>query len=232
MSKLYIVGTPIGNLKDLTFRALETLQKVDVIACEDTRVTSKLLAHYNIEGKKLIKYDNFNEKNSSKGICKLIVEQNLDVALVSDAGMPVMSDPGFELIRSAKNSDIDVELIPGVNAAISAFVMSSLDNTFTFLGFIKDKINSRKIQLESLAQGTYIFYVSPHKLLETLKNIDETIPNNQVFLAKELTKLYEHFYSGSAYDIHEELSTLDAIKGEYTLVLKIPKTKKNKYKNQ
>ncbi|MFV8475970.1 16S rRNA (cytidine(1402)-2'-O)-methyltransferase [Mycoplasma sp. T193] len=235
MAKLYIVGTPIGNLEDITLRALRILNQVEYIACEDTRVTHKLLEKYEIKNKKLLTYNNFTEKSSSKGLLELIRNGN-DVALVSDAGMPVVSDPGFEVIAQAKDAGLEVEIIPGVNAAITAFVGSNFSNEFTFLGFIKDKSQQRINQLSTLEIGTYIFYVSPHKLLATLQDIDTVFQGKErVCLAKELTKIYEQWFFGSGAQLYQEFASFDSIKGEFTMVLNIPKTKRvkvNKYKKE
>ncbi|MFV8401093.1 16S rRNA (cytidine(1402)-2'-O)-methyltransferase [Mycoplasma sp. 005V] len=233
MAKLYIVGTPIGNLEDITLRALRILNQVEYIACEDTRVTHKLLEKYEIKNKKLLTYNNFTEKSSSKGLLELIRNGN-DIALVSDAGMPVVSDPGFEVIAQAKEANIEVEIIPGVNAAITAFVGSNFSNEFTFLGFIKDKSQQRINQLSTLEIGTYIFYVSPHKLLATLQDIATVFQGKErVCLAKELTKMYEQWFFGTGQELYEQFAALDSIKGEFTMVLNIPKLKRvkvNKYK--
>ncbi|MBU4693135.1 16S rRNA (cytidine(1402)-2'-O)-methyltransferase [Mycoplasma sp. CSL7491-lung] len=233
MSKIYIVGTPIGNLKDITLRAIETLQNVDIIACEDTRVTFKLLSKLNILGKKLITYNAHTESNSAKGIIKL-VEGGQNVALVSDAGMPVVSDPGFDLIKLAREKNIDLEIIPGVSAVITAFAGSSFSNNFTFCGFIKDKTIQRVHELEKLTVGTYIYFVSPHKLLKTLEDIDSVFKGlEQLCLTKELTKIYETWDFGTASELLSKYQELDSIKGEFTLVLNIPKVKRekvNKYK--
>lgn len=191
MSKLFIIGTPIGNLEDITFRALRTLKEVDVLACEDTRVTAKLLAHFGIEKKRLITYNNFTEKQSTKGILQLL-EQGQSVGLVSDAGMPAVSDPGFELIKQARDHNFDIQIIPGVSASITAFVGAGFSNEFTFLGFLKDKSSQRQAQLQNLDFETYVFYVSPHKLEKSLEDIDQVFKGSEkICLVKELTKLYE-----------------------------------------
>ncbi|MEA4134610.1 16S rRNA (cytidine(1402)-2'-O)-methyltransferase [Mycoplasma sp. 2704] len=233
MAKLYIVGTPIGNLEDITLRALRTLQEVNIIACEDTRVTSKLLQRYEISNKKLLTYNNFTEKHSAQGIINLI-SNGEDVALVSDAGMPVVSDPGFEVIAEARKNNIDIEIIPGVNAAITAFVASNFTNDFTFHGFIKDKTQQRINQLKELNIGTHIYYVSPHKLISTLEDINSVFNGQEkICLAKELTKLHENLFYGSASEILQHFANLDSIKGEFTMVLNLPKIKRekvNKYK--
>ncbi|WP_027334978.1 16S rRNA (cytidine(1402)-2'-O)-methyltransferase [Mycoplasmopsis felifaucium] len=234
MSKIYIVGTPIGNFKDITLRALETLKKVDAIACEDTRVTSNLLSHFDIQ-KKLYPYNKFNEKASSKGLIDLIIKNNYDIALVSDAGMPLVSDPGFDLIKEARLNNIEIELIPGVNAAISAFALSGLSNTFIFHGFPKEKSGQRLKQIENLDdENAHVFYVSPHKFDLLVQDI-QTVWNDkaQIFLARELTKMHETHYLGTPTEIIEQLNNTSK-KGEYTLVLKITKEKKekvNKYKS-
>ncbi|BBU47878.1 16S rRNA (cytidine(1402)-2'-O)-methyltransferase [Mycoplasmopsis felis] len=231
MSKLYIVGTPIGNLKDITLRALETLSTVNIIACEDTRVTYKLLDKYDIKNKKLITNNVQTEKKTSNIILKYLLEGQT-VALVSDAGMPLISDPGFDILNLAKENNIDIEVIPGVSASTMAFTGSGFSNTFSFLGFMKDKTIQRKNELSSLTIGTYIYFVSPHKLINTLNDIYEVFGNNvKLCLAKELTKLYEKWYFGTPESIINELDS-NSIKGEYTLVLNIPKIKHvkiNKY---
>lgn len=217
MAKLYVVGTPIGNSKDITLRAIETLHSVSYIACEDTRVTSKLLSILKIEGKKLLSCHEFNEKNSSLGIIKLI-EQGNDVALVSDAGMPVISDPGYVVIREAINNGIDIDVIPGPSASTMAVVLSNLNTIYTFVGFLKDKTIQRQNQLLKLNEGTYVAYVSPHKLYQTLKDIKETCgANTKLFLGKELTKMFEKHFRGTVDEVLQQIDE-KSIKGEYTMV--------------
>ncbi|WP_029512906.1 16S rRNA (cytidine(1402)-2'-O)-methyltransferase [Mycoplasmopsis iners] len=232
MSKIYIVGTPIGNMKDITYRAVETLQNVDIIACEDTRVTKKLLDYWQIS-KKTLTYNKMNEKNSAEGLIKLLLDKDLNLALVSDAGMPLISDPGFELVKQANENNIPVEIIPGVNAAITALALSGLASEFVFLGFPKEKTKQREDQLAAMETNfAYIFYLSPHKITYFLDDV-ETIWQDQaqIFLVKELTKMFETQYRGSA----KELKTLFSnqnIKGEFTAVIKLKsqiKEKVNKY---
>ncbi|ADE19493.1 16S rRNA (cytidine(1402)-2'-O)-methyltransferase [Mycoplasma crocodyli] len=229
MAKIYIVGTPIGNLEDITLRALKVLRMVEVVACEDTRVTMKLLNHFEITNKKLITYNNFNEQNGSRGILKLVKDNNLNVALVSDAGMPVVSDPGFELIKQAIENDIEIELVPGVSASISAFVLSSFSNNFTFHGFIKDKNIQRANYLKTLDFGAHIFFVSPHKLLSTLETIYEVFKDDcELFLGKELTKMHEEHFRGKPSKIIELFKSNENVKGEFTMVLNLIKKKEIK----
>lgn len=228
MAKLFIVGTPIGNLKDITLRALETLEQVDYIACEDTRVTSKLLNHYNLK-KSLLNYNKFNEKESAKGIIKLL-DQDKNIALVSDAGMPILSDPGFVLIKEVKQTNHQIVLIPGVNAAISAFALANLSNSFVFHCFPKETQNQRIKQLQELqVEHSHIFYVAPHKLINLLQDIDQIYANNaKIFLAKELTKMFEQTFEGTAQELLNEFKAKESIKGEFTLVLKINQEKHQK----
>ncbi|VEU75577.1 Ribosomal RNA small subunit methyltransferase I [Mycoplasmopsis maculosa] len=233
MAKIFLVGTPIGNLKDITFRAIETLKNVDLIACEDTRVTSKLLDYYNIK-KRLITYNKINEKASAEGILELIVKDNLNIALVSDAGMPLVSDPGFELIKKARENNIEVELIPGVSASISAFALSGFSNTFIFHGFPEEKSGRRKKQIENLDKNyAHIFYVSPHKFDLFINDIKEVwFDKANLFLARELTKMHESTYFGTPEEIIKSLDNTSR-KGEYTIVVKIAQEKNvkiNKYK--
>lgn len=227
---LYIVGTPIGNLKDITLRAIEILKQVDYIACEDTRNSLKLLNHFEIKEKKLISYHNFNEQSSSKNILNLLKEGK-NIALISDAGMPTIADPGFEIIKEVRENNLNLEIIPGVSALTTVMSLSNMGPEFTFLGFGKNKKGQLKNQLKSLDYGTYVFFVAPHKLEYLLDSINEIYPlNNKIFLAKELTKIYEKHYYGSALEVKEQLTK--NYKGEFSLVLKIEKNKKikvNKY---
>ncbi|MGY6172263.1 16S rRNA (cytidine(1402)-2'-O)-methyltransferase [Candidatus Mycoplasma pogonae] len=223
-NKIYLVATPLGNLKDITLRALETLQQVDYIAVEDSRVSTKLLQHYNI-AKKLISYHKFNETFAAQKIIDL-VNSGYDVALISDAGTPLVSDPGYDLVHLARNNNIELEIIPGPSAFVAAFALSGFSHPLTFLGFLKDKSNQRSQQLANLNDGTYVVYVAPHKLLSTLQDLEIIFPEkNQIFLVKEMTKKFEQHFFGTAQQILQQLP--EVIKGEYTMCFEI-KTKKNK----
>lgn len=236
MSKIYVVGTPIGNLSDITIRALEILKNVPIIACEDTRVTQKLLDKYQIIGKKLITYNAFTEETTSLKIIDYVLHKNQDVAIVSDAGMPCVSDPGFEIIKLARMQNIELEIIPGVSAVITGFVGAAFSNTFSFLGFVKDKSEQRKKEFKQQIineNHSYIYYVSPHKLLDCLNDIYEVFDDNiKICLVKELTKIHETWYFDSVSNLINIFMKKPSIKGEFTLCLMKPKLKhqkKNKY---
>lgn len=216
---LYVVGTPIGNLKDITLRALETLQFVDVILAEDTRQTLKLLNHFNIS-KHLVSYHKHNEVEKISNIVSLL-ESGKNIALVSDAGMPIISDPGENLVKYLVDNKYLVETIPGVTALTTAIVKSGIDSTrFAFEGFLSVNKKQRKNRLESLVNETrtIIFYEAPHKLIYTLKDLLEYLGDRKICIARELTKLHEEY-------IYENLSTaiekinISGIKGEIVLLV-------------
>lgn len=190
--KLYIVGTPIGNLKDITLRAIETLKNVDYILAEDTRQTLKLLNHLEIS-KPLISYHKFNEKERESKVVTMLKEGN-NVALVSDAGMPILSDPGAILVNKLIDIKMPVEVVPGPTALTSAIAYSNIPiETFAFEGFIPMNSRRRKERLEEIKKETktVIFYEAPHKLLGLLKDLYKTVGNRNICIAREITKLHE-----------------------------------------
>lgn len=216
-AKLYMVGVPIGNLDDITLRAIKTLQKVEVIYCEDTRVTKKLLNHFDIH-KPLRSYHTFNENEITKDVLEFI-RKGQNVAIVSDAGMPIISDPGFLAVREAIKMDIDVVVVPGPSAFITALVGSGIaSNRIVFTGFLNSGDHKRKKEFEKLKdiEETLILYESPHRIKETLMMLDELMPNRHICLARELTKPYEEYLHGTP---HEILEVIDEIKGEIVLVI-------------
>ncbi|WP_134702224.1 16S rRNA (cytidine(1402)-2'-O)-methyltransferase [Ammoniphilus sp. YIM 78166] len=218
--ELYLVATPIGNLQDITVRALETLKMVDVIAAEDTRQTKKLLTHFEIDTK-LISHHEHNKEASMKGILQWL-QEGKKIALVSDAGMPAISDPGYELVREAVQWSIPVIPIPGANAALSGLIASGLPtDRFIFLGFLpRDKKPLREeIQRLKGYKETLIFYEAPHRITKMLGELLEVLGNRQVTLARELTKKYEEFIRGSLEEVIDHLKQLDQIRGEFTVVL-------------
>lgn len=231
MTKFFIVGTPIGNFDDITLRAIETLKKVDIIACEDTRVTKNLLNHFSIYDKKLISYHKYNETISSQKIIDILLNENKSVALVSDAGMPTISDPGFVLVESIKKHNISFEVIPGVSAITTIMAISGFGPDFTFLGFGKMKKSQLENQIKNLTEGTYLFFCAPNKMEFLISTIEKYHKDSSVAVGREMTKKFETFYFGSPAKIKEQIN--QNYRGEFSLVFKITKTKKekiNKYK--
>ncbi len=220
--KLYIVSTPIGNLKDITFRAIETLKEVDIIACEDTRVAKKLLNRYKIEKKHLISY---YEPVEEKIIPKIInlLKEGKNIALISDAGTPTLSDPGYKLVKEAIKENIEVISIPGAFAAVVALSVSGLPtDKFIFLGFLPTKESKKREILDKFGalNTTIIIYESPHKLLKTVSLIKEIFPKADIVIAKELTKIHEKFIRGSIDEVIKYLNeNPEIIKGEFVILL-------------
>ncbi|MFT8351486.1 16S rRNA (cytidine(1402)-2'-O)-methyltransferase [Clostridium saccharoperbutylacetonicum] len=217
--KLYLVPTPIGNLKDITLRALETLREVDIVAAEDTRQTLKLLNHFEIK-KTLISYHKFNEQDKSNKIIDLLFEGK-SVAVVSDAGTPGISDPGSVIVARCIEENIDFEVLPGATAITTALVYSGLDTTkFLFRGFLPRENKDRKRITDELlkSQETLIFYEAPHRLLETLSFLFETFGDRKIAVCRELTKIYEEIYRGTLEEAIEYF-VMNKPRGEFVLVL-------------
>ena len=216
MARLSLVPTPIGNLADISLRALETLKTADVIAAEDTRHSRKLLSHYAID-KPLVRLDAYTiEERANK-----IFDEHEHIAFISDAGTPGISDPGAELVRLALERGMDVEVLPGATAFVPALVLSGLDTArFRFEGFLPRKGSSRKERVETIANSdvTSIFYESPKRLLRTLADLLELCPERQASVSRELTKRFETTYRGSIQTIHSELSQTE-VKGECVVVV-------------
>jgi 16S rRNA (cytidine1402-2'-O)-methyltransferase len=218
---LYLVATPIGNLEDITLRALRVLKGVDLIACEDTRQTQKLLNHYGIS-KRTISYHEHNEITKA---AELVVdlEGGAKIALVTDAGMPGISDPGFRLITLAIRHQVPVVPIPGASAFLAALVASGLPtDSFRFSGFLPAKRGERRTFLETIRTSprTQVFYEAPHRVLETLEDIVEVLgPDRHVVVAREVTKLHEEFLRGRAADLLDTLKSRGEVKGEITLLV-------------
>jgi len=219
--KLYLVATPIGNLEDITLRALRILKEVDLIACEDTRQTQKLLNHYGIE-KRTVSYHEHNEMTRAAELI-VDVERGASIALVTDAGMPGISDPGFRLITLAIRHHVPVVPVPGATAFLAALVASGLPtDSFRFSGFLPPKRGKRREVLENIlgSPRTQVFYEAPHRLLETMEDIVQVLGlNRQVVVAREVTKLHEEFLRGRAGELLERLRERGEIKGEITLLI-------------
>lgn len=217
--RLYLVATPIGNLEDITLRALRILKEVDLIACEDTRRTRKLLAHYGI-GKRLTSYYDYNKEKKAPWLVKGLLEGR-SLALVSDAGTPGISDPAFYLVRLAIREGIEITPIPGPNAALSALISSGLStDRFAFEGFLPSKPGPRRRKLKDLdsERRTLIFYESPHRLLATLQDMAAVFGERKVTLAKELTKRFERITRGNLNQLIHQLSQ-EKIKGEWVILV-------------
>jgi len=220
---LFLVATPIGNLEDITFRAIRTLKEADLIACEDTRHTRRLLDHYGID-KPMISYHDHNESNRSESLVQRMLT-GTNIALVSDAGTPLISDPGYRLVRAAVESGIRVIPIPGPSAILAALTASGLPtDAFYFGGFVSQKSGARRKLLESLAEldCPLVFYEAPHRILETLQDIAAVYADREIVLTRELTKVHEEFLRGTALALFRNLQARDSIKGEITLVIGKP----------
>ncbi len=218
-STLYIVSTPIGNLEDITFRAINILKSVDIIACEDTRHSLKLLNHYEIK-KRLITHHSYNEKKSCKGIIKLL-EQGKSVALITDGGTPCISDPGFFLVKECRENDFEVIAIPGASAFLTLLASSGFrSNEFFFHGFLSPKEGRRKNQLKKMStvECTHIIYEGPHRIIKVLNNIYEIFPKKNICIGKELTKINEKVITGNYDSIINKINT-NKILGEYVILI-------------
>ena len=213
---LYLVATPIGNLQDMTYRAVDILKSVDKIYAEDTRNSIVLLKHYTINTK-LDSYHEFNQDIKTDEIVNEL-EKEMKIAIISDAGLPVISDPGYKIVSAAINANIAVATIPGASAGISALIASGLPPMpYTFYGFLDSKKTKRISELNNLKyiENTIIFYEAPHRIKETLEDILEVFGDRRCVIARELTKTYEEYIRGSI----KELLEIDSIKGEIVLIV-------------
>lgn len=224
--KLYIIGTPIGNIEDITLRALEILKKVDLILSEDTRRVLKLLNYYSISKP----VDSFNEHSSLKKKEKIIekLKNGENVAYVSDAGMPVIADPGTDLINLCHENNIEVDVIPGPSAVLTALTASGFyGNRFMFLGFMpRDK--KRRRLLREIAKGDrlntiYIFFENPERLLKTFKDIYDILGDIEIFVAREMTKMFQEYFKGTVIEAIDHFNS--GVKGEITVVIKVENNK-------
>jgi 16S rRNA (cytidine1402-2'-O)-methyltransferase len=216
---LYLVATPIGNLSDITLRALETLRQVDVVACEDTRKTGRLLKHFDIDKPK-IAFHEHNERQATARVMSMIT-QGQSVALVTNAGTPGISDPGFTLVRQAIEEDVPVVMIPGPSALVMAVVLSGLpSHSFTFRGFPPRKPGPRRrfLEVDAGSPHTLVFYESPYRLKAFLQDATEVFGDRQAALANELTKMYEEVQRGTLSELLN-LFENEEPRGEYTIVI-------------
>lgn len=218
---LYLVATPIGNLEDITLRALRVLKEVDVIACEDTRQTQKLLNHYNIT----TRTTSYHEHNEATKAAELVrdMQEGASIALVTDAGMPGISDPGYRLVALAIRHHIPVVPVPGASAFLAALVASGLPtDSFRFSGFLPAKRGERRTALEAIRNSprTQVFYEAPHRIVEALEDVVEVLgAERNVVVAREVTKIHEELLRGTAADVLANLKARNAVKGEITLLI-------------
>ena len=214
---LYLIATPIGNMEDITYRAINVLKSVSVIFSEDTRVTNQLLSYYNIKNK-LISSHQYNEKDNIDKLLKYL-NDGQDVGLVTDRGTPIISAPGYYLAKAAINNNYNVVSIPGATAFVSALITSNIDaQPFTFFGFLNSKSSKRRKELEELKNNKYtlIFYESPHRLIDTLNDMLKILGNRNISISREITKKFEEIYRGTISDVINEL---DVLKGEFVIVV-------------
>lgn len=216
-ASLYLIPTPIGNMEDITFRALETLKMVDYVLSEDTRVTSLLLSHFSIS-KKLVSCHEHNEDDLKEKILQDILSGK-NIGLVTDRGTPIISDPGYKVVRYLTEHDVNVISLPGATAFVPALTASGIEpSPFLFYGFLNAKSSKRKEELEHLKKESYtiIFYEAVHRIEKTLKDIQAIFGDRKISLNREISKLYEEIYRGT---ISEVLEQLDVIKGEFVIVV-------------
>ncbi len=217
---LYIVGTPIGNLEDLTIRAQKILQAVSLVACEDTRQSSKLMAAAGANRPLMSLHEHNESQRSSELVNRLLAGE--DIALISDAGTPLISDPGYRLVEAAVAAGIKVSPIPGASAVLSALSVSGLPtDQFAFIGFLPHKSAARQKLLDQWTgvEATLICFESPHRILETLEEIAAQYPSRRIAACRELTKIYEEVLRGTAGEILAQLKQRPSVKGEFTLVI-------------
>lgn len=217
---LYVVSTPIGNLEDITYRAVRILKDVNWIACEDTRTTRRLLEHYGIETR-LVSYHEHNEASRTEDLIARL-QQGETGALVSDAGTPLLSDPGYRVVHAAVQAQIRIEALPGPSAVLAGLVVSGLPtDQFHFGGFLPARQGPRLRALESLVDepATLIFYEAPHRILEALDDIATIFGARDIVVARELTKMYEEVLRGTAAAIRSNLASRDSVRGEFVVLI-------------
>ncbi|MDR0553019.1 MAG: 16S rRNA (cytidine(1402)-2'-O)-methyltransferase [Holosporales bacterium] len=215
---LYIVATPIGNLKDISQRAVETLEIVDCILCEDTRVSEKLLRAIGISGKKLIVYNDYTASKIIDRIIHGIISEKLKFALISDAGMPLISDPGYKLIQSCIENKVSYTVVPGASSVLSALVLSGMpSNNFMFCGFV----NPRKLEVLSKANTTLVMFESTSRIAKTISQIAKFFDNRKIAIVREITKIHEEVIIGKASELIERLAE-NPIRGEAVIVIEPP----------
>lgn len=218
--KLYVVSTPIGNLEDMSYRAVRVLKEVQLIACEDTRESRKLLEHFGIETR-AVSYHEHNEAARAAELVERILDGD-SIAVISDAGTPLVSDPGYRIVHLAVERGVTVAPVPGASAMLSALAASGLPtDSFRFGGFLPAKSSQRRKALEQVVHetATVIFYETPHRIVEALEDVAAVMGERPVVVAREITKLHEEFLRGTAGEVRAELQKRPAVKGEITLLI-------------
>lgn len=216
---LFVVATPLGNLEDITLRAIRTLRETGAIACEDTRRASILLRHLDIQQKRLVSYHSFNEPKAVRQIIGLL-EEGTDVSLITDAGTPVISDPGYTILQAVRESGMTVIPVPGPSALTAALSACPLPvSSFFFAGFLPHKKGRRsRIDFLCSLQSSIVLYESPFRIMQLLDEIEERLPQAQVFIAREMTKIHEEYVAGTIAEIREHLAA-GKTRGEFVVVL-------------
>ena len=217
---IYLVATPLGNLEDITLRALRILREVDLVACEDTRHTGRLLKHFEISKPLVSCYDQNEARRAQQLADRAAAGES--IALVCDAGTPGIADPGYRVVQAAIKAGVPVVPLPGPNAAIAALAASGLPtHEFVFKGFLPARTNKRRSAITSIRRAacTAVFYESPHRILQTLVDLGELLGDRKVVVARELTKIFEEILRGTAASIHEDLRARPAVKGEFVLIV-------------
>ena len=222
MGNLYVIATPIGNLSDISYRALEILKSVSLVCCEDTRQTIKIFNHYGIK-QKMTSYHKFNENSKKDSIIQKLLDGE-DVAVVSDAGMPCISDPGYILVKKAREEGINVYSVPGPSASVSALSVSGLDSKmFSFIGFLSQESKKRKEEFEIIKESkidTFIIYESPKRIVKLVDELKNIFKNANLFIVNDLTKIHERSFYGKIDSVYEKIKIDKNIeKGEYVLIL-------------
>jgi len=218
-NSLYLIPTPIGNFEDLTFRSIEILKMVDILFCEDTRITKQLLSHLNIN-KKLVSSNDHNEE-STKLLALKYLKEGLNIGLVTDRGTPIISDPGYKVVEEVIKEGFNVIPLPGANALIPALIASGLNpSPFMFYGFLNAKNSKREKELENLKKYpfTIIFYEAPHRIVDMLVSVSKIMGNRRITVSREISKLYEEIYRGSVNEVIEQITSKE-IKGEFVIVI-------------
>jgi 16S rRNA (cytidine1402-2'-O)-methyltransferase len=225
MSSLYVIGTPIGNLEDITLRAIRVLKEVDLILCEDTRISRRLLNRFEILNKQLTTYNEQKSGINAKRVIELL-EEGKNIALVTDAGTPGISDPGTRLVQAAREAGFSIVAIPGPSAVVAALSASGVpSDEFLFLGFLPHKKGRETLFKEiAAAERTVVFYESPHRVMKTLESLAEHIPERSVVIARELTKIHEEFPEGTPAELLEYFNkNKEKIRGEFVVIVSAKK---------